>query len=149
MSVALLLITHDTIGSSLFTTAVNMMGVSPIPSRNLVITQHMDIEQGFIQASQYCEELDEGDGILIITDIYGSTPSNIAAKLLETIPDDRSDKKSGEASDGQKIIVTGLNLPMLVRIMNYAHLSLPELAEKACSSACDSIFIINKSVNCD
>ncbi len=154
MSVALLLITHDTIGSSLFNTAVNMMGVSPIASRNLVITQHMDIEQGFIQASQYCKELDEGDGILIITDIYGSTPSNIAAKLLETIPDDGSssgvdkEQEPGEASDGQKIIVTGLNLPMLVRIMNYAHLSLPELAEKACSSA-NSIFIIKKPVHCD
>lgn len=135
MAVALLLITHDTIGSSLFATAVNMLGVSPIASKNMVVTQHMDIEQGLILASQLCNELDEGDGVLIVTDIYGSTPSNIAAKLIEAVP------------DRQKIIVTGVNLPMLVRIMNYAYLNLPDLADKACSSASDSIFIIDKPVD--
>lgn len=140
MGVALLLITHDTIGSSLFATAVNMLGVSPIPNKNLVITQQMDIEQGFVQAKQLCRELDDGDGILIITDIFGSTPSNIASKLLEAVP--------GEEAHGQRVIVTGINLPMLVRVMNYAYLSLPELAEKACSSATDSIFIIDKPIDC-
>ncbi|MDX2505710.1 MAG: PTS fructose transporter subunit IIA [Gammaproteobacteria bacterium] len=137
MAVALLLITHDSIGSSLFATAVNMLGVSPIASKNLVVTQHMDIEQGLILASQMCNELDEGDGVLVVTDIYGSTPSNIAAKLIEAVP------------DRQKIIVTGVNLPMLVRIMNYAYLNLPDLADKACSSASDSIFIIDKPVDCN
>jgi len=137
MSVALLLITHDTIGSSLLSTAVNMMGVSPMACKNLVVTNQMDIEQGLAQATQLCHKLDEGDGILVITDIYGSTPSNIATRLLETDP------------DKQRIIVTGINLPMLVRIMNYAHLNLPELAKKACSSASDSIFIIDQSYECN
>lgn len=132
MGVALLLITHDDIGSSMLTTAENMLCVSPIPTQNLIISQEMDIEQGLALATEICSELDEGDGILIITDIYGSTPSNIATRLLEKAPDNK------------RIIVTGLNLPMLVRIMNYAHLSLPDLAQKACSSAADSIFIIDK-----
>ena len=132
MGVALLLITHDDIGSSLLAAAENMMCVSPIATKNLIITEHMDIEQGLSQARQICSELDEGDGILIITDIYGSTPSNIATRLIDNNP------------DKQRIIVTGVNLPMLVRIMNYAHLNLPQLAQKACSSASDSIFIIDK-----
>ncbi len=136
MGVALLLITHDEIGRSMLDTAINMMGVSPLPCRNLVITSQMDIEQGLEQAQQLCAELDNTDGILIITDIYGSTPSNIATRLLESTPEQ------------EKVIVTGINLPMLVRVMNYADLNLSELAEKACSSASDSIFIIDNSLKC-
>ncbi len=136
MGVALLLITHDEIGRSLLDTAINMMGVSPIPSKNLVITRQMDIEQGLERAKQLCSEMAGPDGILIITDIYGSTPSNIATRLQDSIPEQDT------------IIVTGINLPMLVRVMNYARLSLPELAKKACSSAVDSIFIIDKSLKC-
>jgi PTS system ascorbate-specific IIA component len=137
MGVALLLITHDNIGSSMYATAENMMGVSPINTRNLVITSHMDIEQGYIEAEKMCTELDEGDGILILTDIYGSTPSNIATQLQR------------QMLSHKMIIVTGMNLPMLVRIMNYAHLALPELAQKAGSSASDTIMIIDKPIDCD
>ena len=136
MGVSLLLITHDDIGSSLLNTATNMMGVSPISCKNLTITAQMDIEQGYVQATQLCSEFDDQDDILIITDIYGSTPSNIAARLLEN------------TSNQQKIIITGINLPMLVKIMNYAHLSLSELAKKACSGARDNIFIVDKPADC-
>jgi len=136
MSVAILLITHDTIGSSFFSTVVTMMGVSPITTKNLSITQEMDVEQGIVEANRLCHELEEGEGILILTDILGSIPSNVATKLLENI------------SDGSRIIVTGINLPMLVRVMNYASLSLPELAKKACSCSNDSIFISVPSTDC-
>ncbi len=137
MSVTLLLITHDDIGSSLLSTATNMLGVPPLVCKNLKITPQMDIEEGYAQATQICNTLNENDKLLIATDIYGSTPSNIATKLTENI------------STTQRLIVTGVNLPMLVRIMNYAHLSLSELAQKACSSASDSIFIVDKEKDCD
>lgn len=137
MSVALLLITHDNIGQSLLTAAVNIIGSSPIHCHNLVISRKMDIEQGYLQTKQLYNELNDDDGVLVITDIYGSTPSNITTHLLE------------QYSRKQIIIVTGLNLPMLVRIMNYAHLALAELAQKAGPSANDSIFVIDSSINCD
>ena len=137
MGVSLLLITHDDIGSSLLNAATKMMGVSPITSKNLIITPQMDIEQGYVQANQLCSELNDNDDILIVTDIYGSTPSNIATRLLE------------HTSNQQRIIVTGINLPMLVKIMNYAHLNLTELARKACSGASDSIFIVDSSPTID
>ena len=137
MAVTLLLITHDDIGCSLLSTATNMMGISPLVCINLKITSQMDIEQGYAQAIQLCDSLDDNDELLIATDIYGSTPSNIAAKLTQNI------------SSSQRLIITGINLPMLVRIMNYAHLDLRALAEKACSTASDSIFIVDKEKECD
>ncbi|MCW8930156.1 MAG: PTS fructose transporter subunit IIA [Gammaproteobacteria bacterium] len=136
MGVTLLLITHDDIGSSLLSTATNMMGISPLVCKNLKITSEMDIEQGYAQAVKLCETIEENDELLIATDIYGSTPSNIAIKLTEN------------TSKTQRLIITGINLPMLVRIMNYAHLSLFELATKACSTASDSIFIVDKDTEC-
>lgn len=136
MSVTLLLITHDDIGSSLLNTAINMMGISPLVCLNLKITSEMDIDQGYAQAVKLCESLDKTDELLIATDIYGSTPSNIAAKLTQ------------KTSSNQRLIITGINLPMLIRIMNYAHLSLLELAQKACSTASDSIFIVDKEKEC-
>ncbi|MCK5667001.1 MAG: PTS mannose transporter subunit IIA, partial [Thiotrichaceae bacterium] len=132
-----LLITHDNIGQSLLAAAINIIGSSPLRCSNLIINHQMDIEQGYLQAKNLYTKLDEGDGVLVITDIYGSTPSNIATHLLE--------QNSGQGI----IVVTGLNLPMLVRVMNYAHLDLPALAKKAGSSAHDSIFVIDNSINCD
>ena len=137
MSVALLLITHDNVGQSIFTAASNMLGNSPIHCNNLVISPQMDIEQGYLQAEKLYHKLNEGDGVLVITDIYGSTPSNIATRLLK------------QHFKQQIVIVTGLNLPMLVRVMNYAHLNLSELAKKAGSIANDSIFVIDRSISCD
>ena len=67
------------------------------------------------RARDFIEELDQGQGVLVLTDMYGSTPSNIACKL----------------SNGQVRVVAGINLPMLVRVMNYPALNLPQLADKA------------------
>jgi len=136
MSVTLLLITHDDIGSSLLSTASNMMGTPPLVCLNLKVTTEMDIEQGYKQAIQLCEKLDDQDELLIATDIYGSTPSNIATKLTQNY------------SRKQRLIITGINLPMLVRIMNYSQLDLTQLAQKACTTASDSIFIVDKEDGC-
>jgi len=70
-------------------------------------------------------KLNHGDGVLILTDMYGSTPSNIAARL---------------ADDHQVLVVSGVNLPMMVRVMNYPTLSVTELALKAESGGRDGIF---------
>lgn len=129
MSVALLLITHDTIGNSMLETATNMLGICPLATENLAITNQQKLEAMQERAEMLCKKIDQGDGILILTDMYGSTPSNIASRLLNT---------------RNRTVVTGLNLPMLVRVMNYAQLNLQELANKAMSSIEDSVFLINQ-----
>ena len=56
---------------------------------------------------QLCRELDQGDGVLVLTDLYGSTPSNIATRLLDT---------------HNVLVISGTNVPMLMRILNYPDL---------------------------
>ena len=115
MSVGLLIVTHGDIGRSLLDTAVVVMGSCPLRTELLGIPMASDPDQQLERAKQYLQQLEQGDGVLILTDLYGSTPSNIACKLC-------NDKNT---------VVTGLNLPMLIRVLNYPNLELHELAAKA------------------
>ena len=72
------------------------------------------------------DRLDRSDGTLILTDLYGGTPSNIASKFAQ-FNDTR--------------FVSGLNLPMLVKIMNYRNLPLNELTEKILGGGEQSILL--------
>ena len=124
MAVSILTITHANIGQELLTTAETMLGNLPLPSQALTVSDNCDPDKVLKQALGICKELDEGDGVLVLTDIFGSTPSNICNKLsnLENVS-----------------VIAGLNLPMLIRAMNYPDLSLNKLVEKALSGAHDGI----------
>ena len=115
--VGLLIITHNNVGGAIFDAALSVLGSCPLPFEILPVSQNCDPEERLQKAQGYLEKLNQGDGVLVVTDMFGSTPSNIATKL---------------AADNVTII-TGLNLPMLIRIMNYPDLSLEKLANKAVS----------------
>ncbi|MDH4273833.1 MAG: PTS fructose transporter subunit IIA [Gammaproteobacteria bacterium] len=124
MTVGVLIIAHDTVGQSLLDTAVAVIGVCPIMTEVLAVNKHSNPERTLREAYEKLARLDEGDGVLVLTDIYGSTPSNIACKL----------KKAHHIE-----VVAGMNLPMLVRILNYHTLSLSQLVDKAITGGHDGI----------
>jgi PTS system ascorbate-specific IIA component len=131
MTIGLLLITHDRIGDVLLDSARNMLGFCPLATKALAVLPNSDPDTLLKQARQNVKELDQGQGVLVLTDIYGSTPSNIAKRLAE----------------GSHVrVVAGLNLPMLVRVLNYPRLSLPELADKALSGGRDGIVACHVAV---
>jgi len=115
MSVAILLITHGEIGQAIHQAAVSVIGSSPLRTACMSITMETTPEEAFRQAQQHIERLNTGSGVLVLTDMYGATPSNIACTIQDT----------------DIAIISGLNLPMLIRVMNYPSLPLQELAEKA------------------
>ncbi len=118
MSVGLLLITHGDIGANLLFTATRILGGScPVASRALAVTDETQRDALMAEALRLSREVDSGDGVLVLADLYGSTPANIACSLQE--------------GAGAIQIIAGLNLPMLVRALNYASLPLAELALKA------------------
>ncbi len=124
MSIGLLVITHNQTGEALLDTATAIIGGSPLQTRTIAVTTDSNPEQVTEYARKLAGELDEGEGILILTDMFGSTPSNIATSLLD---------------QPRIMLVTGINLPMLVRVLNYPHLGLAELAHKATSGGHDGI----------
>jgi PTS system ascorbate-specific IIA component len=126
MSVGLLIITHGRIGEDLLETAKYMLGVCPLQTAYMAVSQSSDPEKLFDQAKRICESLDQGDGVLVLTDIYGSTPSNVANRLLE---------------ESYIQVVAGINLPMLVRVLNYPGLNLHKMINKALSGGHDGILL--------
>lgn len=124
--VGLLVITHNNVGGALFDAAISVLGSCPLPFEILPVSQNCDPEERFKKAQKYLEKLNQSDGVLVITDMYGSTPSNIATRL----------------ATNEVTIITGMNLPMLVRVMNYPDLSLDKLANKAVSGGQTGVIIV-------
>lgn len=124
--VALLLVTHDEIGSILLQTAVDLIGGCPMEVKTIAVDHNQDLDQQFRQAKKILEQLDHKDGLLILTDMYGSSPSNLACRLARLC---------------KSVLIAGLNLPMLIRVLNYPELPLQHLAHKAITGGNDGILI--------
>lgn len=117
MTVGLLLVTHGKLGRHLLDTMTEMMsGTLPLQHDTLEVRRVQSPEAMIAQGLKIIERLNGGDGVLILTDAFGSTPSNIANKLAEGV---------------NARVIAGVNLPMLVRICNYPKLAIDELAKIA------------------
>ena len=124
MSVGILIISHDGIGPAILGTATLMLNDCPLQTKLLTTSRDCDPDQLSEDAIEQVEALDTGEGVLVLTDLYGSTPYNIAQKLT---------------SQRQVHVVSGLNLSMLIRVFNYPKLTLEELSEKAVTGGKDGI----------
>jgi len=129
MTVGVLIITHGNIGESLLDTAIKTLGFCPLQTETLSAPQNANVDEIDALAAVMCMRLNEGKGVLVLTDMYGSTPSNIANRLA----------KRPEVS-----VISGINLPMLIRVMNYPQLSLPELINKALTGGHDGILLCDE-----
>lgn len=122
--IGILLITHGTLGESLIHCASHVLNRRPPLLKQLSITAQDDPFVLLPQARAMVKELDEGEGVLILSDMYGGSPANIAAKLL--VP-------------GRIEGVAGVNLPMLIRVLNYRDRPLGTIVTKAVSGGCDGV----------
>ncbi len=128
MGMGLLIISHNGIGMTLIDTALQTLGGYPLPIEVLGVSTDCHPEVLLRRAREAVAALDQDRGVLVLTDLYGATPSNIATRL----------------SNPRVRIVTGLNLPMLMRVLNYPHLDLDELAEKAVSGGREGVFLVTQ-----
>tara|TARA_Y100000389_G_C17468592_1_gene528082 strand:- start:4005 stop:4391 length:387 start_codon:yes stop_codon:yes gene_type:complete len=126
MNVGILIITHSDIGKQILLTATSVFGITPFRVEVLSVDnydQPNDVKQ---LGEKYINFLDEGDGVLVLTDIIGTTPSNIAASINHT----------------NMKVVAGLNLSMILNVFNYPNKSLDQLAKKAIEGGIDGIMKI-------
>ena len=121
MSVGILLITHEGIGHALLAVATRLLRKLPLETAAFEVPFDGDVDALLPQASAALRKVDGGHGVLVLTDLYGATPSNIAAKLSRLGTPVRR--------------VSALSLPMLLRVMNYADLPLDELPAIAAAGA--------------
>ncbi|SNR60768.1 PTS system, ascorbate-specific IIA component [Methylobacillus rhizosphaerae] len=128
--IGILIIAHGTLGESLIHCGSHVMGSRPPLLRQLGVGTHDDPATLLPQAQQMIRELDEGQGVLILSDVYGATPCNLVTRLL--IP-------------GHVEGVAGVNLPMLVRALTYREgNNIMALVEKAISGGRDGVVHFSK-----
>ena len=125
--IGILIIAHGNLGDSLIQCMTHLLGKKPDGITSLQVTGTDDARSLLPTAQRLVAAVDEGEGVLVITDIFGSTPSNIACKLL--IP-------------GRVEGVAGANVPMLVRAVTYRTRGMDVMLKRVVSGGCEGVFHI-------
>jgi len=124
MTVSVIIVAHDEIGSVLLSTAARMLGELPLPTTAVSVDYSNDPTELVDKLQNLIDSIDHGQGVLVLTDLFGSTPSNIAQQI--------------SCGDNRRV-VSGLNLSMIIRVMNYPDLTLDALVEKAVSGGREGV----------
>ncbi|MBA4740027.1 MAG: PTS fructose transporter subunit IIA [Burkholderiales bacterium] len=125
--VGIVLITHGFLGQTLIDCAKHVIG-DPLKNITAVgINGSGSIEAMTEKAAEAISNVDDGSGIIVLTDMYGGSPSNITKKLLE------SDNVYG---------ISGVNLPMLIRVLTYQDRDIKTLIKKGLSGGSEGVMQI-------
>lgn len=133
--IGILLVTHNGLGDSLVDCVRHVLGSVPPNLKALSVLADDDPQQKENEARALIAQLDSGSGVLLLSDLFGATPSNIARRLHQP---------------GRIEGVAGVNLPMLLRVVCYSGKPLAEVAQKALDSGRNCVLPINSdSGSCD
>jgi len=121
--VGIIIVAHTPVASAMLGFAEHTYGSSPERIRAVDIAPYEDTKASFDRVMKAAYAVNSGNGILILTDVMGATPANVASKLEALGP------LSG--LNVPVIVLAGLNLPMLMRCITHRGDSLEELAQKA------------------
>ena len=127
--IGILIIAHGTLGESLIHCANHVFGGHPPHLAQMGVALHDEPGTLLPRAEALIEELDQGDGVLVLSDMYGATPCNVCCRMMQP---------------GKLEVVAGVNLPMLVRVLTYRNEPLPVLVEKAISGGRDGVLEVSK-----
>ena len=122
--IGILIICHENLADSLVQCATHVIGEKLQQVSYLNVYAHDNPEDVVVKARKMISQIDAGDGVLVLSDIYGATPSNIARQLIKL---------------GRVECLVGVNLPMLLRAMTYRNEPLVDMIEKAVSGGRDGI----------
>lgn len=129
MMIGIFLITHGTFGESLIQNVCHILNKRPPQISQLGVSAQDDPLDILPMAKLLLKELDGGQGVLILTDILGATPSNLALKLLEP---------------GRVEGVAGVSLPMLLRALTYRKNGMETLLQKTISGGHDGVINMHR-----
>ncbi len=123
--VGILLISHGSFGEALVQNACHVLNKRPVQLNQLGVAAQDDPLDLLPLARQMLSLVDSGNGVLILTDIFGASPANLAGKLLER---------------GRIECLTGVNLPMLLRALTYRDKGMDILLQRARDGGRDGVF---------
>ncbi len=98
--IGLVLVTHGRLAVEFITAMEHVVG----PQKAILsvcIGPHDDMEQRRQEIAESIEKVEDGKGVIVLTDLFGGTPSNLAISLM---------------NKGKVEVIAGVNLPMLIRL---------------------------------
>jgi PTS system ascorbate-specific IIA component len=126
--IGVLLVTHGEIGTAMLASASQILGGAPQQAATLSVWRQDDPDDLVLRARELLEHLDAGDGVLVLTDIFGATPGNVVSRLLD---------------DNQVEGVSGVSLPMLLRVLTGRNGSLGAAVKRALSGGAEGVVHMN------
>lgn len=115
-SIGIIIVSHGKFGSSILHTAESIIGPQSDCVSISVDIAH-EVEDAIRRLNDAAQLLDKGQGVLVLTDMFGGTPTNLALSLL---------------AQHKVEVITGMNLPMLIKILeNRQNTPLKELVKMA------------------
>lgn len=117
MICGILLVTHPGVGTALLDVATRLLRQLPLKTEAFEVPFDADMDALLPLASAALRRVDSGEGVLILTDLYGASPANLAGQLARLGTPVRR--------------VSALSLPMLLRVMNYPEQGLDQLPATA------------------
>ena len=126
--IGVLLITHGRYGEDLLASASHVLGHPLAQTAHLEVSIKDDPDAMLRKARKLLKTVDDGSGALVMTDMYGATPCNIATQLI---------------AEGNVEAVSGVSLPMLVRSLAYRDAPLAKVRDKAIAGGTEGVVYIN------
>jgi PTS system mannose-specific IIA component len=127
--IGLVVATHGNLGEALLATTGIIVG-TPAQSRAISLSREHSPNELHELLSRAIAEVDSGDGVLVVADMFGGTPANIGM---------------AQVAPGRVELLTGVNLPMLLKFVTYRErYPLPELAELLKEHARDGIILASE-----
>lgn len=123
--IGILLITHGSYGEALVQNACHVLNKRPVQLNQLGVAAQDDPLDLLPLARDMLKLVDNGHGAVVMTDIFGASPANLAGKLLEP---------------GRVEGISGVNLPMLLRALTYRDKGMDVLLIKAIAGGRDGVF---------
>lgn len=122
--IGILLITHGSFGEALVQNVCHVLNKRPVQVNQLGVSAQDDPLDLLPLARQMLALVDDGEGALVLTDVFGATPANLALKLLEP---------------GRVEGLTGVNLPMLLRALTYREKGMEIVLQRARDGGRDGV----------
>jgi len=119
----ILIIAHAPLASALRQCIAHVFTDNPEGVIALDVQPNMPPEETLAQARIMLEQLDTSD-VLVLADVFGATPCNVAQKLVDGV---------------HSKLITGVNLPMLLRTVSYRHETLDALVARALIGATQGV----------
>ena len=129
MSVGIVIVTHGKTGESLIEEAGFVLGQVLDDILFVAFNQSEGLPGGVSEIRSSIERADTGDGVVVLTDLMGASPSNGVADVLE---------------EHHSVMVTGINLGMLIRVYNYRNETLETVIRKAVEGGRRSVKVFQK-----